>query len=48
MVKGILLTSQIDLVDHNEADKMSLGCDLLSDGRKKNFEEPNFGDGEDW
>lgn len=33
------------LVDHSEADKMSLGCNLLSNERKKNFEEPNFEDG---
>lgn len=35
-------------VDPSEADKMSLGCNLLWNERKKNFEEPNFEGGVEW
>lgn len=44
-VRGILLTSQIGLVDHNETDKVSLGCHLLPDERTKNLEKLILGVG---
>ena len=39
MVRDLLLTSVLGLVNHYDADKMSLGCSLLPDKRKKDLAE---------